>query len=226
MNPAFAHIDTWVFDLDNTLYPASCRLFDQMHVRMSSYISRRFGLSTADANHLRSDYFRRYGTTLSGLIAEHQEEPSAYLAYVHDIDYAAVPPSPALDVALDRLPGRKLVFTAGTVAHAERVLARLGVSHHFGGIFDIVHANYVSKPNPAPYDRFLDVHGVAPQRAIMFEDISENLEVPHGLGMVTVLVKGEVTEQRPAHVDHMTSDLAAFLQSLTHPSTPPGVTQP
>jgi putative hydrolase of the HAD superfamily len=141
---------------------------------------------------------------------------------VHDIDYSAVAANPGLNAALKALNGRKLVFTAGTVAHAERVLQRLGITHHFSGIFDIVHADYVSKPKRQPYDSFLRHHAVAPASAIMFEDIARNLEVPHALGMTTVLVMDDayhdaqhINEDTDAtHIHHKTSDLAGFLQAI------------
>ena len=222
----FAHIDTWVFDLDNTLYPASCRLFDQIDVRMGTYVSKLLGVDLVEAKLRQKAMFYKYGTTLRGLMVEHGVEPDGFLDYVHDIDHTPVPPNEALDQALRALPGRKLIFTNGTVAHAERVLARIGITHHFGDIFDIVHSDFIPKPEMEPYQKFVATTGIRPETSAMFEDIARNLEVPHALGMTTVLVTS--TENHDAdklnsasggieqpHIHHITSDLAGFLKSIT-----------
>ena len=218
----FKHIDTWVFDLDNTLYPASCKLFDQMHVKMSSYVMRHFNLGYEDAYAMQKRLYLKHGTTLRGLMVEHDHEPVGFLEEVHDIDYSPVPHSPDLLSALNKLPGRKLVFTAGTHQHAARTMARLGVSEVFDGVFDIVDALHIPKPAREPYDKFLRDHLVTPQRACMFEDIARNLEVPHQLGMTTVLVtcpehedgitlNGDASRE---YIHHKTDDLTQFLQQL------------
>lgn len=221
----FAHIDTWVFDLDNTLYPASCRLFDQIDVRMGEFLARLLKVDHAEAKQRQKQLFYKYGTTLRGLMVEHGVGPDGFLDYVHDIDHAPVPPNPALDEALHALPGRKLVFTNGTVTHAEKVLARIGVTHHFGDIFDIVHSDFIPKPEMAPYRKFVTQTGIRPETSAMFEDIARNLEAPHELGMTTVLVVSP--ENRDAehlnratggtnkvHIHHITDDLAGFLGRL------------
>ena len=221
----FAHIDTWVFDLDNTLYPASCRLFDQIDVRMGEFVARLLDVDFGEAKQRQKQLFYKYGTTLRGLMVEHGVGPDGFLDYVHDIDHAPVPPNPALDAALHGLPGRKLVFTNGTLTHAEKVLARIGVTHHFGDIFDIVHSDYIPKPEMEPYRKFVIQTGIRPETSAMFEDIARNLEAPHELGMTTVLVVSP--ENRDAehlnratggtdktHIHHITDDLAGFLGRL------------
>ena len=220
----FAHVDTWVFDLDNTLYPASCRLFDQIDVKMGEFVSRLLDVSYAEAKHRQKQLFYKYGTTLRGLMVEHGVTPDGFLDYVHDIDHTPVPKNEALDAALHALPGRKLVFTNGTVAHAEKVMARIGITHHFGDIFDIVHSDFIPKPEMEPYRKFVAATGIDPERAAMFEDIARNLEAPHALGMTTVLVVSP--ENRDAqhlnaatggsgeHIHHVTDDLAEFLGGL------------
>jgi putative hydrolase of the HAD superfamily len=219
---SFANIDTWVFDLDNTLYPASCRLFDQIDVKMGEFVSRALGVSYADAKKRQKELFYKHGTTLRGMMQEHGLKPEGFLEYVHNIDYSGIPADPALGQEIEKLPGRKLVFTAGTVAHATRAMDRLGVTHLFDDIYDIVHADYVPKPQRAPYEGFVRAHGVDPRRSAFFEDIARNLEVPHAMGMVTVLVKS--AENRDAnhlnegadgpHVQHVTEHLAGFLSDL------------
>ena len=221
----FAHIDTWIFDLDNTLYPASCRLFDQIDVKIGSFVSKLLDIDAVEAKRIQKAYFYEYGTTLRGLMTEHQVVPDDFLDYVHDIDHSPVPANQALDQALHDLPGRKLIFTNGTVAHARKVLARIGVPHHFGDIFDIVHADYIPKPAIGPYRKFIAEAGIEPRRSAMFEDIARNLEAPHELGMTTVLVVPEHTRdvfredwelegRNDPHVDHVTDDLMGFLQLI------------
>ena len=224
----FSRVDTWIFDLDNTLYPASCRLFDQMDVKMGEFVARLFNIDYAEAKVLQKQMFYKHGTTLRGLMVDHGVKPTGFLDYVHDIDYAPVPHSPLLSDALGRLAGRKLVFTNGTVAHAERTMARLGITQHFEDIFDIIHADYEPKPARAPYEKFLARTGVTPRTSAFFEDIAHNLEVPHAMGMATVLVTSPANHEAKhlnwngeakswPHVEHTTGDLTAFLASLSAP---------
>jgi putative hydrolase of the HAD superfamily len=217
----FDHINTWVFDLDNTLYPASCRLFDQMHVRMADFIRQRFDVDEVEALRRRREYYLKYGTTLRGLMLEHDMEPADFLDYVHDIDYKAVKRHDQLSATLTQLPGRKLIFTNGTVEHAERVMQRLGVEKIFDGIFDIVASDYIPKPDRAPYEKFADHFTVETARAAMFEDIAQNLEAPYDMGMTTVLITSENQNAQPetdaraaAYVNYTTDDLAAFLSGV------------
>ena len=222
----FADVDTWVFDLDNTLYPASCRLFDQIDVKMGNFVAKLLNVEYDEAKRRQKEMFYKYGTTLRGLMTEHGITPDDFLDYVHDIDHSPVPPTQALDDALHALPGRKLIFTNGTVAHAEKVLARIGITHHFEDIFDIVHSDFIPKPEIQPYLKFIGQTGIDPTTSAMFEDIARNLEAPHALGMVTVLVvspenkdaehlnkaTGGTAQQ---HIHHVTDDLAGFLAGLT-----------
>jgi putative hydrolase of the HAD superfamily len=215
----------WVFDLDNTLYPAECDLFAQVDHRMGEFVARYLGVPYPYARHLQKSYYRQFGTTLAGLMQVHRMEPGPFLDYVHDIDLSVVPEMPELAAAIDCLPGRKLIYTNGTRRHAERVAGKLGVLHLFEDIYDIVTSDYVPKPKPEPYAKFLRDHGVAPERAAMFEDMPHNLEAPHALGMATVLVRSvyfdhpvqhEIArwQELPAHIHHMTDDLCAFLGTI------------
>lgn len=216
---SLAHIDTWVFDLDNTLYPASCRLFDQIDVKMGEYVSRALGVSYADAKTRQKELFYKHGTTLRGMMEEHAMQPEGFLDYVHNIDYSPVKADGALARALQKLPGRRLVFTNGTSRHATSVMDQLGITHLFDAVFDIIDSDYVPKPQRGPYEMFLKRHEVNPSTAAMFEDIARNLEVPHALGMVTVLItsldNGDANhlnaETIGEHVHHVTDDLASFL---------------
>src|SRR5688572_12527828 len=179
----FDRTAVWIFDLDNTLYPADIRLFAQVDQKMGEFIARYLGVPFAYARHLQKSYYRQFGTTLTGLMKVHKVDPKSFLDYVHDLDLSGLAEHPELAAAIGRLPGRKLIFTNGSRAHAERVAGKLGLLPLFEDIFDIVAADYVSKPTPACYDAFLRAHGVEAPKAAMFEDMPHNLEAPHALGM-------------------------------------------
>jgi putative hydrolase of the HAD superfamily len=217
-NDGLDHVEVWLFDLDNTLYPATCRLFDQIDVRMGAFISDLFGCDAVEARRMQKDMFRRHGTTMRGLMTEHGLDPAAFLAFVHDIDYTPVPAMPGLDAALDGLDGRKVIFTNGTVAHAEQVLARLGVGHHFEATFDIVAAGYAPKPDPAPYRQLVADHDVDPRRAALVEDIAQNLKPAHDMGMATVWVRTDSEFSHHGadgdHIHHTTNDLESWLTEV------------
>ena len=220
---AFGHVETWVFDLDNTLYPHHLNLWQQVDERSRDYISRYLKVTAEEAFRLQKDYYKRYGTSMRGLMTEHGMEPDDFLDFVHQIDHSPLTPNAALGAAIEVLPGRKLILTNGTRRHADAVLARLELAGHFDDVFDIVAAELEPKPSPQTYDRFLKAHNVDAARTAMFEDLARNLVVPHALGMTTVLVVPEHTrevfredwelEGREApHVDHVTDDLVGFLE--------------
>jgi putative hydrolase of the HAD superfamily len=222
---AFGHVETWVFDLDNTLYPHHLNLWQQVDERIRDYIARYLKVTAEEAFRLQKDYYKRYGTSMRGLMTEHGMEPDDFLDFVHQIDHSPLTPNAALGAAIEVLPGRKLILTNGTRRHADAVLARLELDRHFDDVFDIVAAELVPKPSPQTYDRFLKAHNVDAARAAMFEDLARNLVVPHALGMTTVLVMPEHTrevfredwelEGREApHVDHVTDDLVGFLEAV------------
>ena len=214
----FDAVDVWVFDLDNTLYPARSNLFDQVDRRMGEFVAGLLDLAYDEAKRVQKGFFRSHGSTLRGLMTEHAVDPVAFLDYVHDIDLAVIDPDPALDRALAALPGRKLIFTNGSVTHAERVTERLGIQRHFEAVFDIVGSDYVPKPEPVPYDTFLKRYGVRPQAAAMFEDIARNLKPAFERGMTTVWLPGRNERAREGaedgHIHHVTDDLAGFLAAI------------
>ena len=213
-----AHIDTWIFDLDNTLYPSSSHLFDQVSQRIGDYIAAAMDVDREEARLLQKGYFRKYGTTLRGLMLKHDMDPAPFLDYVHDIDLSPIARSDTLDAALGRLPGRKLVFTNADAPYAERVMARLGIGHHFSGIYDIKAAGWVPKPFPEAYDRLAALHAVEPARAIFFEDILRNLAPAAALGMATCWVRSDSawasSGAEGITPDYVTEDLAAWLAAL------------
>ena len=211
----FAQVETWVFDLDNTLYPHHLNLWQQVDERIRDYIARFLDVGRDEAFRVQKDYYKRYGTSMRGLMTEHGMKPDDFLDFVHAIDHSPLEPNPALGAAIEKLPGRKLILTNGTRKHADAVMRRLAIHEHFDDVFDIIAAELEPKPSALTYDRFLARHGVEPGKAAMFEDLARNLEVPHALGMTTVLVVPEGTrevfregwelEGRDApHVDHVT----------------------
>jgi putative hydrolase of the HAD superfamily len=221
----FSHVETWVFDLDNTLYPRHLNLWQQVDERIREYVAKFLDVGREEAYRVQKDYYRRYGTTMRGLMTEHGLNPDEFLDFVHQIDHSPLEPDAALGAAIEALPGRKLILTNGTRKHADAVTRRLAIDHHFEGVFDIVAAELEPKPAPQTYDLFLRTHGVDPSRAAMFEDLARNLTVPHALGMTTVLVvppgtrevfreSWELEGPGEPHVDHVTDDLAGFLEGI------------
>jgi putative hydrolase of the HAD superfamily len=205
---AFARVETWVFDLDNTLYPPAVRLFDQIERRMTEYVMRALGLAADEADALRGRYWRTYGTTLAGLMREHGLDPTPYLEHVHDIDLTGVRPAPELCAALKRLRGRKVVYTNGSREHARRVTRAIGLEGCFDALYGFEDATYLPKPEAAAFAAVFALEKLDASRGAMFEDDHRNLQVPHRLGMRTVLVGPAASHP---HVHHQTEDLVAFL---------------
>jgi putative hydrolase of the HAD superfamily len=220
----FAPIDAWIFDLDNTLYPRHTNLYVQVDQRIRAFVAKLLDLAPDEAQRVQKDYYRRYGTTLRGLMVEHGIQPDGFLEYVHDIDHSPVEPNPRLAAAIARLPGKRYIMTNGSRPHAEKIAARLGITEHFDDIFDIVRAELLPKPNRETYDRFLAATGVRASAAAMFEDLARNLVVPQALGMATVLVipgtRTVITEdwelegREAPHVEFLTDDLGEFLEQV------------
>lgn len=208
----FDHVDTWVFDLDNTLYPPSADLFGQMDKRFSAYVANLTGLASADALALCHQYWSTYGSTLMGLIEHHDVDPHHFLADVHDIDISHLSPCDHLIAGLQTLPGRKIVYTNGSNHHAKRVLAARGLTRLFDAVYGIEHADFSPKPTEAAFTKVFAKDGINPKASAMFEDEVRNLAVPHAMGMRTVHVHPEPNDAD--HIHHHTDDLAAFLSQL------------
>jgi len=215
-------IDDWIFDLDNTLYPASSNLFGEIERRIIDYIRRHLALETAAALELKQRYREHFGSSMRGLMDEHGVDPVVFMNYVHDIDVTMIAPDRNLDQALARLPGRKLIFTNASTRHAENVLKRLGIGGHFAEIFDITAAGYVPKPQPAAYRTLVERHAIDPARAVFVEDLAINLAPAAALGMTTVWIAADGEggsredggEAAAGHVHHTTEDLAAWLAEV------------
>lgn len=222
----FGSVDVWIFDLDNTLYPSDCNLFAQVDQRMGKFISEFLGVPFAQARHLQKEYYRQFGTTLSGLMKVHKMKPEAFLDYVHDIDLSVVKKDMRLEAAIDQLPGRKLIYTNGSKQHGERVAEKIGILHLFEDICSIETCDFRPKPERTAFETMARNHNVDVERAAMFEDLPHNLEAPHELGMTTVLVKSGYMDhpaqkamahwkQAPDHIHHITDDLSGFLETET-----------
>ena len=221
--PDFQHVTHWVFDLDNTLYRADNGIFARIDARMTDFVSSYLGLARDDARALQKNLYREHGTTLNGLIQKYGMDPEPYLDFVHDIDLSDLHADSALAFAIERLPRRRYVFTNGCANHAARILARLGLTHLFSDVWDIRTIGFAPKPDPKAYAHVLAHGGFAPGAAAMFDDIARNLAEAHNLGMTTVwLNTGAVWDRQgpefpiasATHIDHETTDLTHFLNSI------------
>lgn len=210
---AFSHVSTWVFDLDHTLYPPSARLFDLIEVRMTAYVMQALGVDRPEADRLRALYWRTHGTTLAGLMREHDVDPGPYLTVVHDISMDSLTPDPALAAAIRALPGRRIVYTNGCAPYAERVIAARGLDGVFDAVYGVEHADFLPKPDHAAFSKVFAKDGVDTRRAAMFEDDVRNLAAPHAMGMRTVHVAPEPVVHD--HIEFHTDDLSGFLRSIT-----------
>lgn len=220
----FDHVREWVFDLDNTLYPHHINLFSQIDRNMTAYVSALLQMEPEEARVLQKQYYLEHGTTLQGLMIHHKVDPNDFLEKAHAIDYSALMPQPELAAAIKALPGRKFIFTNGSVKHAQDTARALGILDNFDDIFDIVAADFVPKPAGSTYDKFMGLHRVDTAHAAMFEDLPRNLKVPKALGMRTVLLvpqnlehafeRWEIAGEDDDHIDYVTQDLTAFLTKL------------
>ncbi|MGB1235559.1 MAG: pyrimidine 5'-nucleotidase [Planktomarina sp.] len=213
MTPNFSQIDTWVFDLDNTLYPARCNLFDQISALMAEFVMDYLKVDRVTADHLRTVYYAKHGTTLAGLMDEHSMDPYQFLIDVHDIDFSVLPPAPVLAAQIAALPGRKIIYTNGTAPYARNVIAARGLNGLFDKIYGVEHAGFRPKPERAAFDRVFGLDGFDPKSAVMFEDEARNLKVPHTLGMGTVHITDNPLDD--AFIQHSTPDLSDFLTQIT-----------
>ena len=218
MLPALGHIDTWIFDLDNCLYPASANLFELIDLRMGEYIQKLLGVDAAEARAIQKSHFHEHGTTLAGLMATQEVDPHEFLDFVHDIDLARLAADPEVVAAIDRLPGRKFVFTNGSEPYAARVLERLGLANAFDGMHDIHAMEYVPKPNPLSYAALCQRHEIDPSTAVFAEDMARNLKPAKALGMTTVWIDNG-SEQASANddltfIDYRSPDIAVWLKTI------------
>jgi putative hydrolase of the HAD superfamily len=220
--PDFRHVKDWIFDLDNTLYRADNGIFAQIESRMTDYVMAFLQLPREAAYDRQKHLYRQYGTTLSGLMREHDAAPDDYLHYVHDIDLSGLAPDAGLTAAIEKLPGRRFVFTNGCRDHAARILDRLGMAHLFDDVWDIRTMDFQPKPEAQAYASVVRAGGVAPDQAAMFDDIARNLVPARALGMTTIWLKtdsawgkhGPLLDVGPEDIDHETDNLTQFLHSI------------
>ena len=215
-------VDCWIFDLDNTLYPPSTRLFDQIDVRMGEYIAQLLGCDAIEARRIQKLYFHDHGTTLAGLMHNHDIDPYDFLGFVHAIDFAPLSAAPRLADTIARLPGRKLVCTNGDAEYAGHVLAALGLEHSFEGLWDVHAMHYRPKPEPSANSGMIEAFGIEPTGAVFVEDMARNLTVPKALGMQTVWIDlgtdwGDRAKDDAA-IDVVIDDLAQWLGKLVEPA--------
>ena len=212
-------VDTWIFDLDNTLYPASSNLFARVSKRMTYFIQKEFQLDEEPARDLQSKMFRKYGTTMRGLMTEYDMDAEEFLHFVHDIDVSDMNKDLELAELLSKLPGRRLIYTNGSVPHAKRITGQLGIEHLFEDIFDIVASRFVPKPAPEPYDEMINKFKVDPKRSLMVEDMAKNLRPAADLGMITVWLRHSKDwsseDSVGGHIHHEIDDLKLWLKSIT-----------
>lgn len=209
------HVDTWIFDLDNTLYPQECEFMALIDERMTLFVMRETGLAHAEARALQRRYLDEHGTTLAGLVAHHGIDPHAFMDEVHDVSLDRLSPDSELDLGLARLPGRRLVFTNGSAGHAERVLEHLGVRDRFEAVFHLEAADFTPKPRPGAYQTLIQAHAVVPTTSAFFEDSERNLKPAAELGMTTILVGPHAASSTAPFVHYRTPTLAPFLQAAT-----------
>ena len=212
ISKSFSNINHWVFDLDNTLYPPEARLFDQIEIKMTEWVSQNLSISKYKANILREKYWRNYGTTLAGLMREHHIRPDDYLTYVHDISFDSLESNPILKNLIAALPGRKIVYTNGTAPYAKRVLSALGLESVFDHVYGVENADYFPKPEEKAYKIIFKKEQLNPLKSAMFEDEPRNLKVPYLLGMKTVFVSPKVQEEK--FINFHTKCLSGFLKQL------------
>ncbi len=211
MSVDLRHIDTWLFDLDNTLYPAESGFMGEIVVRMTDFVEKVTGLPREEAFKLQKTYLAEHGLTLKGMMLNHGVDPAEFHAIFHDMSLEALAHDAPLLAALERLPGRRLIFTNADEVHAERVLAHLGLAHLFDDVFHIGSAGYEPKPSPEAFTRIGAAHGIDPTVTAFFEDAERNLAPAAHLGMTTVLVGAHAAASTATFVHHRTETLAPFL---------------
>ena len=218
MDSRFAHVADWIFDLDNCLYPASTRLFDLIDERMGNYIQRLLDCDPLEARRVQKAHFHEHGTTLAGLMAHHGVDPHDFLDDVHAIPLDRIVPDARLTAGLARLPGRKIVFTNGDEPYARRVLDALGISEHFAGLHDIHAAELRHKPDLHGYRLLIERFAIDPRRAVMVEDMVQNLRPAKMLGLTTVWVDNGSERgnhgHHPDHVDYTITDVGEWLDEI------------
>jgi putative hydrolase of the HAD superfamily len=211
------HVRSWIFDLDDTLYPPESQFMGLIQQRINDYVVRTSGMPADQAMMVQKAYLRDYGTSLAGLMAHYRIDPHDFLAEVHDVPLDVLKPDPGLRAALERLKGPRIVFTNGSMAHARRVVDRLGLADLFDGLFSLEDADLIPKPDPRTFARMTERFGVDPTFAAFFEDTARNLQPAKAIGMTTVLVGAAALTNDAPFVDHRAAALGPFLATARLP---------
>ena len=218
-------IDTWIFDLDNTLYSADSGIFQQVHKLMGKFIVEHLNVNINEAKNIQRKYYKKHGTTLRGLMDNHGIDPDSFLEEVHNLDYSIVSPNLKLAKNLENLNGKKFIFTNANKKHADIILDKLQITNLFEGIFDIKMANYIPKPEIQTYEKLIETYNINPNKTIMFDDIAKNLVPASKMGFITVWIdvghenfSDDITSSKK-YLDHQTKDLSNWLNNINMRST-------
>tara|TARA_B100001013_G_C24555145_1_gene420205 strand:+ start:322 stop:999 length:678 start_codon:yes stop_codon:yes gene_type:complete len=214
------NVDTWVFDLDNTLYSADSGIFQQVSELMGKFVSKHLNIDIKEAKKIQRKYYKKHGTTLRGMMDNHGVDPDTFLNEVHQLDYSIVEPDQKLNEELDKLRGKKIIYTNANLQHVNQVLSRLELTNMFDDIFDIKMADYIPKPELNPYKQFIDKFNINTSCAIMFDDIAKNLVPAKDLGFTSVWINAgyenfsdDIASSRGS-LDYETKDLSSFLNGI------------
>tara|TARA_B100000242_G_scaffold136590_1_gene97040 strand:+ start:461 stop:1135 length:675 start_codon:yes stop_codon:yes gene_type:complete len=213
-------INTWIFDLDNTLYSADSGIFQQVHKLMGEFISKNLKMDMIEAKKLQSKYYKQHGTTLRGLMDNHGVEPDYFLDEVHKLDYSIVGPNEILNKELEKIQGRKIIYTNANKKHVVDVLERINLANFFDEIFDIKMANYIPKPEIRPYEQIIDIFNINPSSSAMFDDIAKNLVPAKKVGFTPVWVDAgyenfsDDIQASKDYLDYSTRNLSSFLKDI------------
>jgi putative hydrolase of the HAD superfamily len=211
-------IKYWLFDLDNTLYSGDTKVFDQVDKKMSKFISEKLKVSEEEAKKIQKNYFHEYNTTLNGMIKNHDIDATEFLEFVHDVNLDFLKKDEFLGNQINKLNGKKIIFTNGSKAHAANVTGKIGIDNLFDGVFDIVDSDFYPKPSMEPYKKIIENYNIEPEYCIFFEDIARNLKPAHELGMKTVWIKNKepwAAEYSDAEfINYKTDNLANFLKEI------------
>jgi len=211
-------IKFWLFDLDNTLYSGDTKVFDQVDKKMSKFISEKLKVSLKEAKKIQKNYFHEYNTTLNGMIKNHDINANEFLEFVHDVDLEFLKKDEPLKTEIEKLKGKKIIFTNGSKAHASNVTSRIGIEQLFDGVFDIVDSDFYPKPSIEPYKKIIENYKIEPEYCIFFEDIARNLKPAYELGMKTVWIENNepwaAKFSNEEFVNYKTGSLTKFLKEI------------
>ena len=215
---SFESINCWLFDLDNTLYSGQTKVFEQIDKRMSKYISNKLNISVEEARKVQKNYFYKYNTTLNGMIKNHKIDPAEFLEFVHDIDIDFLQKDPDLAKEIEKLEGKKIIFTNGSRKHAINITKRIGIDQYFDDIFDIVNANFIPKPAIEPYKKLVEKHKIDPKLCVLVEDIARNLKPAYEMGMKTIWIENNEPWAKKFSdsdfINYKTNNLSEFLKKI------------